>query len=80
MSINVKLEFPLKDILEYLIAIKKWDENQSIFNFLLHVTGTTQYFLRSNQLEMWYVYLHICETQAYSCTGNAISGIPHPKF
>ena len=34
---------------------KKWDENQSIFNFLLCMTGTSQHFLRSNYLEMWYI-------------------------
>ena len=50
-------------------------------NFLLHVTGTSQHFLRSNYLEMYYlhVYLHIGETQVHSCTGSAISGIPHLK-
>ena len=62
--------------------MKKWDENQSIFNFLLHVRGTSQHFLRSNHLEMCYffVYLHIYETQLHSCLGTAIPGILHPKF
>ena len=47
---------------------KKRDEIQLFFNFLLHVTGTSQHFLRSNHLEMcyFYVYLHICETQVHS--------------
>ena len=51
------------------------------FNFLLHVTGKSYHFLRFNYLEMCYflVYLHICETQVYNCTGSAIFGIPHPK-
>ena len=58
------------------------DENQSIFNFLLHVTGTSKHFFRYNHPEMCYfdVYLHICKTQGHSYTGIAISGIPHPKF
>ena len=62
--------------------MKKWDENQFIFNFLLHVRGTSQHFLRSNHLEMCYffIYLHIYETQVHSCLGTAIPGILHPKF
>ena len=49
--------------------------------FLLQVTGTSQHFLTSKHLEMCYfhVCLHVCETQVHSCTGNAISEIPHPK-
>ena len=83
-SIYVKLKFPLKEIIFYNTSLlwKKWDKNQSIFNFLLYVTGTPQHFLRSNHLEMCYfhVYLHRCETKVNNCTESAISGTPHPKF
>ena len=39
-------------------------------------------FLRFDHLEMCYFYvsLHMYETQVHRCTGNAISGIPHPKL
>ena len=61
-SIYVKLEFPLKDIIFLNISLlwKKWDENLSIFKLLLHVTGSSQHFLRSNHLEMVFsVYTYI---------------------
>ena len=83
-SIFVKLKFPLKDIYSTIPHCyeKKWDENQSIFNFLLHVTGTSKHFLRTNCLEACYfhVCLHICETQVHSCTWSVISWISHLKF
>ena len=58
------------------------DKNQSISNFIFHVTGKCHHFLRLNNLKMcyFYVYLHICETQVHSCTGSAIVGIPHVKL
>ena len=45
-SIYVKLKFPLKTSHSVILHCyeKKWDENQSNFNFLLHVTGTSNTF------------------------------------
>ena len=57
-SIYVELKFPLKDIFSNISLLwKKMRWKRINFQFLLHLPGTSQHFLRSNDL---LTYLHTC--------------------